>query len=164
MPSESSAIAIYPDTSRVEREAFLGRLRNEPQFLLRHLRTLGGALLRRLRTRVVVKFAPTHQGRKVRPSWLGPVIIAGGAARASPAERLRLPTYPRSPAEWAPSLAASAPGPSAADDPEDYLAGHRWGFLTDALLAGRVDWELELADCVRWVERHPDKADAAWEP
>jgi hypothetical protein len=163
MPSELSAIANYPDTSRTEREAFLARLRSEPRFLLRHLRALGGAVLRRVRTRVVLKLADPHQGRKVQPAWLQPEIRVPGTPRALPGQALRLPAYPGR--VVAPLLRLDPPAPegSASGDPEDYLARQRWGFLTDALLTGSSDWERELARCVHWVESHPDKNDPCWE-
>src|SRR5438874_3201270 len=66
----SDADAMQPDTQRTEREAFFERLRTEPGFLLRHIRTLACAVFRRLRTMLAVWRSGTHQGRKIRPVWL----------------------------------------------------------------------------------------------
>jgi hypothetical protein len=49
-------------------------------------------------------------------------------------------------------------------DPEDYLAAHRWGSLTNSLLDGSVDWQERLAECVRWLDHQRDRSDPAWEP
>ena len=153
--------ALPPDTARTEREAYLRRLRTEPGFLLRHVPALSGAVLRRIRTRLTVRLARAHEGSKVEPPWLDGATAPIGSQGA--VAELILPTYPPGGA----MSAAAAAGPTSrapSSDPEDYLAGQRWGVLTDALLAGSVDWQEQLAACVEWLENHRDRTDPAWEP
>src|SRR2546429_2508809 len=157
------ADAMQPDTQRTEREAFFERLRTEPGFLLRHIRTLACAVFRRLRTMLAVWRSGTHQGRKIRPVWLDAATFAVGSDTPVAARSLALPSYPCTAATCADGSTRAFPGLSSSDDPEDYFAGQRWGFLTHSLLAGKGDWEERLAECVQWVEAHPDKTDPAWE-
>jgi hypothetical protein len=166
MLTNANPSAQYPDSSRTEREAFFKRLWMEPSFLFRHARTLSGAVCRRARTKLVMSFSDAHQGRKVRPAWLDVAAFAAGPP-VSPAERaLVLPTY----AVGAPLSRAGCSGREpdernrSADDLEAYFAEQRWGFLTQALLAGEIDRERQLAVCVDWVQSHTDKANVAWEP
>jgi len=44
------------------------------------------------------------------------------------------------------------------------MAGQRWGFLTEALLAGSTDNRVAIERCMAWVESRADKSDLAWEP
>ncbi|MBV9724831.1 MAG: heparinase II/III-family protein, partial [Gammaproteobacteria bacterium] len=155
---------LAPDTARTERAAYLRRLRTEPAFLLRHVPALSAAVLRRIRTRLTVKLSGHHQGSKLTPPWLaGGAVTQRAAHGAAPVGALLLPVYALS----APTGAAGAAPPCASTpsaDPEDYLAAHRWGALTDSLLAGTADWQEQLAACVQWLEAHRDTNDPAWEP
>jgi hypothetical protein len=164
MPHGVSTDAMLPDTSRIEREAFFGRLCRQPAFLLRHARALTDAVLRRLRTRLRVRAARAHQGSKLRPPWLDAEAIAAATGTGGVTTALLLPAYPDRAAS---DLHASTPEsllPGNCVDPEDYLAAHRWGTLTQSLLAGGTDWEQQLRRCLQWLERHTDTADPAWEP
>jgi hypothetical protein len=58
----------------------------------------------------------------------------------------------------------AADGPRESDDPEDYLAGQRWGFLLEALLQESIDPDHCLDRCSRWLASHRDRSDPAWEP
>jgi hypothetical protein len=163
MLGSAYASPIRPDTSRTEREAFFRRLRTEPPFLLRHFRTLAWAVFRRLRTKLLVRFSGTHQGRKIQPAWLDAATALVGSSPAAPVCSLTLPRYACSAESCADGSTPALSEVSLSSDPEDYLAAHRWGMLTDSLLARSVDWQERLAECVRWIEDHPDKADPAWE-
>jgi hypothetical protein len=158
------ADAMLPDTSRTEREAFFRRLRRQPAFLLRHARALTGAVLRRLRTRLRKRVAGAHQGSKLRPPWLDPDAIAAATGVNGATAALMLPAYPCSVASEADASTPASLVPSDPTDPEDYLAAHRWGTLTQSLLAGGADWEERLGHCLQWADSHTDKADRAWEP
>lgn len=154
---------MQPDTPRTERKAFFARLRTEPGFLLRHIGTLACAVFRRLRTTLVVWRSGVHQGRRIQPVWLDAVTCAVGSGPPAAARSLVLPTYPCSAAACADAATPAFPELSTSNDPEDYFGRQRWGFLTHSLLAGKLDWEERLADCVHWVETHTDKTDPAWE-
>ena len=76
----------------------------------------------------------------------------------------RLPGYPRLAEEFAPERRPIAHAVPLAGDPEDYMADQRWGFLTEALLAGSLDRPAAIERCMVWMESHADKSDLAWEP
>ena len=162
MNAEAGAAAA--DTQLTERAAFLRRLRTDPVFLARHFGTLGAALRRRLTTRVIMRLGQVHRGRKSRPEWLDVERLEVGQGTGAAARDLTLPVY--SPVRGIAGDGRAPPtvAASVAPDPEDYLAEHRWGFLTQALLAGSPDWRGGLARCVRWAQSHRDKSDPAWEP
>jgi hypothetical protein len=134
----------------------------EPVFLLRHVPTLSGAVLRRIRTRLYMKLLRTHQGGKIEPPWLDARVASVASRGAGSEGSLTLPTYACGALVCA---AASTPVCRAmSSDPEDYLAAQRWGALTESLLDGTVDWHEQLAACVRWLDDHRDRSDLAWEP
>jgi Heparinase II/III-like protein len=155
---------MLPDTSRTEREAFFSRLQRHPAFLLRHARALTGAVLRRLRTRLRLRLAGTHQGSKLRPPWLDIEALAAATGATGVTGALMLPPYPDGTAVKSCAAVLASPLTSDSADPEDYLAAHRWGTLTQSLLAGMADREERLRECLRWADSHTDKADPAWEP
>jgi len=152
----------FPDTAGTERQAYLRRLRTEPGFLLRHVPTLSGAVLRRIRTRLYTKLSRTHQARKSEPPWLDNAVPSVASPDAWSAGPLTLPTYASGHPVWAGASAMVSRAKS--NDPEDYLAVHRWSALINALLEGSDDWQDQLAACVRWLDDHYDRSDPAWEP
>lgn len=153
--------AGVPDTGRREKEAYFKRLRTEPVFLLQNVWPLTKAVLRRLRTRVTLFWSPAHRGTKTQPTWLAP---SPWVSAPPPARALTLPRYPSAPANSASTATHASAVLSDSGDPEDYLAAHRWTFLVDALLTGGPNPQAQLASCLRWLEAHPDKSEAAWEP
>ena len=86
-----------------------------------------------------------HQGRRVRPAWLDVATFPAASARDA-TRPLALPAYPAGAAGCAEAAALAVAERSSSNDPEDYFARHRWGFLTHSLLAGKTDWQQPLAE------------------
>jgi Heparinase II/III-like protein len=153
-------------TRENERREFLRRLRNEPLFLARHTGALSAAVCRKLVNRIRRTLAEVHGGRKTWPKWLERRALPRGAAASGFA--YRLPQYPPAASPTRPAGLWAVPSTSSAPedrkDPEEYLAGNRWGFLLDGLLAGETDWQGGVGSCQRWIEARADKTDPAWEP
>jgi hypothetical protein len=147
-----------------DRHAFLARLGGDRLFALKHATSLSHALCRRARNRLMGLFSSRHRGRKIWPAWLEarPPLVTPSRTPIEitivlPAFSAQLPAR-RDQAAMAPRVG------QAATDPEDSLAEHRWGFLLDAVIVGRVDWPAGLAECTRWIEEYSQKAGDAWEP
>jgi hypothetical protein len=150
-------------TIRSEQRAFARRLATEPLFLLMHSRALGLAVIRRLRSRIVIALSSAHRGRKIRPLWLD----ALGPSRASHCAAIApagLPIYPCRIHEGANESIDILGIRIAGEDHEDYLARHRWGFLLERMLDNCVDWRACIEACVQWTKANSDTADRAWEP
>ncbi len=113
---------------------------------------------------MAVRLGGGHRGRKLEPDWFRPAeeLFEGESPPLEVAGRL--PGYPRPAEEFAPERRPLAHAVPLAGDPEDYMADQRWGFLTEALLAGSPDRPAAIERCMAWVEFHADKSDLAWEP
>jgi Heparinase II/III-like protein len=146
-----------------EKKALRRRLGRDPLFAAAHLPWLVSSVIRVLRNRVAARLRGGHRGRKLRPDWFPPAekLFEGESPPLEVAGRL--PGYPRRDQEFVPKRTPLPAVPSAGD-PEDYMADQRWGFLTEALLAGSPDRRAAIDRCVAWVESHTDKSDLAWEP
>ena len=155
---------MHLERASAERKGFLGHLRSDPGFFLRHVPAIADAVFRRLRTKLIVRFSRPHLGRKIRPRWLKLRWLPGESPVQAAAGLLTLPAYVCRLSNMPPATGSMPDTAGTAVDPEDYLAGHRWGFLVDSVLAGNADWKLDLARCTGWVAQHRGRADAAWEP
>jgi Heparinase II/III-like protein len=145
-----------------EKKALRRRLGRDPLFAAAHLPWLVSSMVRVVRNRVAVRLRGGHRGRKLEPDWFPPAeeLFEGASLPLEVAGRL--PAYPaRAEAPRPRSLVQTVP---LAGDPEDYMAEQRWGFLTEALLAGSPDRRAAMERCMAWVESHTDKGDVAWEP
>jgi hypothetical protein len=147
-----------------DRRAFLARLGGDRLFLLKHASGLSYALCRRARNRLTGFLASAHRGRKIWPAWLEahrPLVTPSGTRIAI---TMILPTFSGCLSARSDQAAIVPRAAQAARDPENSLAEHRWGFLLDAVLAGRVDWPAGLDECTRWIEKNSPKTGSSWEP
>jgi hypothetical protein len=147
-----------------EKKALRRRLGRDPLFAAAHLPWLVSSAVRVLRNRVAVRLRGGHRGRKLEPDWFRPAekLFQGESLPLEVAGRL--PCYPRPADEVGPERRPLVHTVPSAGDPEDYMADQRWGFLTEALLAGSPDRPLAIERCMTWVASHTDKSDLAWEP
>lgn len=156
----SGAYRTWLDTRGNERHAFVRLLIRNPSVLLKHAAPLLHAVVRRVRTRLAPLVASKHRRRKKRPPWLrrggAPVLQLHGAAA--------VPRYPCAVRVRAHTESAAADPSRTSDDPEDYLADQRWGFLLDALMQESIDPSYCLQRCAFWVANHCDRSDPGWEP
>jgi heparinase II/III-like protein len=156
----AGSLVAYPDTRGKERQAFFRLLTGSPAAFWQHTGPLLRAVGRRIRTRLVVLLSSKHRGRKQKPQWL----VSRGFSGQLSFNPAGLPAYPRMHRASLRSVQLAAPA-IGSDDPEDYLADHRWRFLLEAVLAeSPAEPHHCLERCTRWLEGHRDRSDAAWEP
>jgi hypothetical protein len=146
-----------------EKKALRRRLGRDPLFAAEHLPWLVASVIRVLRNRLAARLGGRHRGRKLEPDWFWATDKLF-PSESTPAEvSWRLPSYPRV-KELARERKRIAHAVPLDDDPEDYMADQRWGFLTEALLGGSLDRREAIERCMVWMESHADKSDLAWEP
>lgn len=126
-----------------------------PGYALSLARLIGRRALNN--TRLLYRRAP-HLGLKLRPEWL-PTTLPVDAPRAGSA--LVWPRYE------IPSVTHSSPLPqanlAAQNDPEAFLARHRWGDCLFATLAGGDAEVAALREVSEWLAVPPEKQHEAWE-
>jgi len=145
-----------------ERQALRRRLRRDPLFVIEHLPWLISSIIRVLRNRVAMALSGVHRGRKLQPDWYASADKPFESESSTLNVAERLPRYSRRRTE--PPWQHNTDFVDVQDDPEEYLAEQRWGFLLDVLLGGAVDGHAAILRCNEWIARHKDKKDRAWEP
>jgi hypothetical protein len=117
----------------LEKNFFLSQAKKNPVFLLQHFMSLSGIVLQQCKVRLLTKLRGHHRGNKMMPTWLQGLKLVNHSQCTTLAELAkRIPEFTLhktnatiTELEWHSDII----------DPENHLAQHRWGILSDKLLA-----------------------------
>jgi hypothetical protein len=117
----------------LEKNFFLTQAKKNPIFLLQHFQSLLGVILQQGTARLLTKLRGRFRGNKMTPAWLRSLGMANRSHCVTLDELLqRTPLFVLKATD---TTITELAWHSDIIDPENYFAQHRWGMLTDKLLA-----------------------------
>ncbi len=143
-----------------ERHFFLSKLKTQPRFAIKHLRTLSQLVINRYHQKILTALRTKHRGHKRFPHFL-PKLRRKHFLPALSSDQLlqRIPL--RSLIHVQPVCETDIVAIAAIEDPEIYLAKQRWGKLVLDCVNGQQ--ENAMASINQWMTSLPRRDDPAWE-
>ena len=108
-------------------------------------------------------FSSRHVGRKKTPKWLARDAGIANFHSSDNSRYLTLPEYAFNSQDNGYRHVSTREVDKTSEDPEEYFAENRWGFLLNSLFESSGAGYGELERCICWIESHIDKNDSAWE-
>lgn len=147
----------------IDKRYFLSQLKTNPFFFLRHFKSLSSIFLEKYSYRYFIKPKDPHRGNKKKPSWIKNSTIKNHSAYKDFTTLLQRIPY-REVKLLMVCHTATREEFIETNDPEDYLAIHRWSLLIDDLFEHSNNLFLSWQLPVNIIERlSKSKEDPAWE-
>lgn len=139
---------------------FLFIIRKRPWLWPRLVWELWSLVFRRIVNTLHMKvMGKAHRGLKRWPHWLSPMDTGFDLCQQG---QLTFPAYRRYSCGQSPRIGQIVQFGS--NDPEGYLASHRWGDCYIAAFEDRFSAKEALEQALSWIRNQPPKSDRAWEP